>query len=62
MSNDYSRSTKLGGTTHSHVQVHVQTHTEVQSEKGRNVVQLELQDWAHEGEKESEKVRFAEDI
>lgn len=56
-----SRSNKLGDLTHSHVQVHVQTRTLVETEREKTVVQLELQDWAHE-EKEAEKVRFAGDL
>lgn len=55
---DPSHSTKMPNSTL--VNVHVQTRTEVDTERrGENVVQLELADWKRA---EEEKVRFAGDI
>lgn len=53
-----SQSTKPGG-LNTHVSVHVQTRTEVEVDRERDIVQLELADWKRA---EDEKVRFAGEI
>lgn len=55
---DPSQSTKPGG-VQTHVSVHVQTRTDIEVERERDVVQLELADWKRA---EEEKVHFAREI
>lgn len=56
-SQDVTYATKMGTQSNAHVKVHVQTRTEVDTERDMNVVQLELADWKRA---EEDKVHFTE--